>query len=198
MLCVTMRWLCRWTTIGKHTIFFHWCSYKIAMIVGWNVTTMKSLFCRYPLSLPKIVSLRLLFMRTQHLRSAATDICDSEELLFNRRPFGEGQTQDAFRRQTAVEGTFDIATQPQAHHLYLMVHRNASKSVNSSGPKLGQNLSYILWTNRSRKYHQISITVGSQLGPWSRTKTNVKFVEGLLFGFFAMGYGTTPAPYGKE
>lgn len=30
------------------------------------------------------------------------------ELLFNRRPFGEGQTQDAFRRQTAVEGTFDI------------------------------------------------------------------------------------------
>eukprot|EP00435_Cladocopium_sp_Y103_P047429 s103_g13.t3 len=31
-----------------------------------------------------------------------------KELLFNRRPFGEGQTQDAFRRQTAVEGTFDI------------------------------------------------------------------------------------------
>lgn len=30
------------------------------------------------------------------------------ELLFNRRPFGEGQTQDAFRRQRAVEGTFDI------------------------------------------------------------------------------------------
>ncbi|CAL1136859.1 unnamed protein product [Cladocopium goreaui] len=28
----------------------------------------------------------------------------TEELLFNRRPFGEGQTQDAFRRQTAVEG----------------------------------------------------------------------------------------------
>ncbi|CAJ1356843.1 unnamed protein product [Effrenium voratum] len=30
------------------------------------------------------------------------------ELLFNRRPFGEGQTQDAFRRQTACEGTFDL------------------------------------------------------------------------------------------
>jgi len=30
------------------------------------------------------------------------------ELLFNRRPFGEGQSQDAFRRQTAVEGTFDL------------------------------------------------------------------------------------------
>jgi len=33
-----------------------------------------------------------------------------KELLFNRRPFGEGQSQDAFRRQTAVEGTFDLAT----------------------------------------------------------------------------------------
>ncbi|CAK9079042.1 Serine/threonine-protein kinase TOUSLED [Durusdinium trenchii] len=30
------------------------------------------------------------------------------EMLYNRRPFGEGQTQDAFRRQTAVEGTFDL------------------------------------------------------------------------------------------
>ena len=36
----------------------------------------------------------------------------TEELLFNRRPFGEGQTQDAFRRQTAVEGTFDIVSRP--------------------------------------------------------------------------------------
>jgi len=30
------------------------------------------------------------------------------ELLYNRRPFGEGLSQDAFRRQTAVEGTFDV------------------------------------------------------------------------------------------
>ncbi|CAE7505940.1 TOUSLED [Symbiodinium natans] len=30
------------------------------------------------------------------------------ELLFNRRPFGEGQSQDAFRRSTGIEDTFEL------------------------------------------------------------------------------------------
>lgn len=33
-----------------------------------------------------------------------------QELLYGYRPFGSNQTQEAFRRQTAVEGTFDLET----------------------------------------------------------------------------------------
>merc|ERR1712113_738010 len=34
------------------------------------------------------------------------------ELLFNRRPFGHGQSQDAFMRTAGMEGTFEIVIPP--------------------------------------------------------------------------------------